>query len=811
MTGRGRTPAPDRRRLERQIRLSRLALLWERLWPALRWTMATLGAFAVASLLGLWEAAPLWLHAALLAGFAAALAAALWSARGAARPPERAAAVRRLERESGLPHRPLSAQFDSPAGAAGAARDALWRAHRDRAARLLGRLRVGWPRASLAAHDPWALRGLLALAAAVSLAFAGDRAGQRFAAAFAFDKPGAEAPPGRLTAWVDPPEHTGLAPIFLTPPGGVAPGAPAPEGAHDVIAGSVLHARVLGGAAAPMLATGAAEQNFAAAGENNYALRRALDSDVQARVVQDGRALGAWRFSVAPDAPPEAELAGPPESTRRGVLRLGYRAADDFGLDEISVHIRRDGGGDAWPIDFSLPLPGLAPTEAEEWSYRDLTAHPWAGLDAVLELTAVDNAGQRGRAEPLAFALPERPFAHPVAVEIVARRRALALDAGAAAEVAEALAALLAEPEAFAGDAVAFLGLAAARTRLEHTARRLDRRSVIDLLWDVALRIEDGALSLAERALREAQEDLREALREGAAPEELAGLMDRLQEALDEYLDRLAESGREAEELDDGETAALDPDSLRRGRDDLQRMIQDARDLAETGARDAAQQLLQRLQELLENMEPARPERNPQTAGGDPMRELREIMEDQQELLEETWRRAARQEGENERLTEAGEPTAAERQEALRRALGEFMRRLGEAGGDIPEPLGRAERRMRDAGEELARERPDRAADAQARALGELQRGAEMAMNEMLAGRSGQRPGRDGARRDEVRDPFGRLPPGEGGDPGGFVEVPTRSAVQRSREIRDELRRRAGERSRARVDLDYIDRLLDMY
>ena len=475
------------------------------------------------------------------------------------------------------------------------------------------------------------------------------------------------------------------------------------------------------------------------------------------------------------------------------MLRLGYRAADDFGLDEISVHIRRDGGDDAWPIDFSLPLPGLAPTEAEEWSYRDLTAHPWAGLDAVLELSAVDNAGQRGRAEPLAFALPERPFAHPVAVEIVARRRALALDAGAAAEVAEALAALLAEPEAFAGDAVAFLGLAAARTRLEHTAKRLDRRSVIDLLWDVALRIEDGALSLAERALREAQEDLREALREGAAPEELAGLMDRLQEALDEYLDRLAESGREAEELDDGETAELDPDSLRRGRDDLQRMIQDARDLAETGARDAAQQLLQRLQELLENMEPARPERNPQTAGGDPMRELREIMEDQQELLEETWRRAARQEGENERLTEAGEPTAAERQEALRRALGEFMRRLGEAGGDIPEPLGRAERRMRDAGEELARERPDRAADAQARALGELQRGAEMAMNEMLAGRSGQRPGRDGARRDEgPRTRSAACPPARAATPAASSRSrPARRSSAAAR-FRDELRRRAG-------------------
>ena len=62
-----------------------------------------------------------------------------------------------------------------------------------------------------------------------------------------------------------------------------------------------------------------------------------------------------------------------------------------------------------------------------------------------------------------------------------------------------------------------------------------------------------------------------------------------------------------------------------------------------------------------------------------------------------------------------------------------------------------------------------------------------------------------------MRDPFGRMPTSNDGDANGFVEVPDRSAVQRSREIRDELRRRAGERVRTRTDLDYIERLLDMY
>ena len=727
----------------------------------------------IVTLLGLWAPLPWWLHAPLLAAFAAALLAALWRARGAARLPGRAAAVRRLERESGVPHRPLSVLFDGPAGAAGeggaeaggeGAGGALWRAHRRRAAALVERLRVTWPKPALAARDPWALRALLVLAVAVSAVVAGDRAGERFAAVLVFDK-SVPVPPGRLTAWIDPPEHTGLAPVFLTPPGGVAPGAPPPSDSHTVVEGSLLNARVLGGEGAPVLAVGDEAHAFEAAGEGNFSLSHAFDADALARVVQDGRDLGAWQLSVVADLPPTVALAEPPEASRRGVLRLSYAAADDFGLDSVAARIDRD-GDDAWPVDLALPLPGLAPTEAEESSWHDLTAHPWAGLVVALELAATDNAGQRGAAPALSLRLPERPFSHPVAVEIVAWRRALALDRDSAGRVVAALDALMAAPEAFSGDVVAYLGLAAARARIAHADRAsdVDRRAAIDLLWDVALRIEDGALTLAERELRAAQEALRDALDEGASPEEIAALMDRLQEALDRYLEALAESGRESEMAEERDETGFDPGELRRSRDDLQQMIDSARDMAETGARDAARDMLERLQELLENMEPMRQGEDPQTAGGERMlQQLQDIMEGQDELLDETFREAQRG-GENESLSQEGSQTAVDRQEGLRRELGELMRQLGEAGGDIPRPLGEAERAMRDAREELARGRPDRAAEAQAEALARLQEGAEMVMNEMLAGRSGERPGSDGQRREDMRDPFGRMPTGNDGD-----------------------------------------------
>jgi hypothetical protein len=42
----------------------------------------------------------------------------------------------------------------------------------------------------------------------------------------------------------------------------------------------------------------------------------------------------------------------------------------------------------------------------------------------------------------------------------------------------------------------------------------------------------------------------------------------------------------------------------------------------------------------------------------------------------------------------------------------------------------------------------------------------------------------------------------------GDVKIPDENILQKSRQILDELRRRAGERSRPVIELDYIERLL---
>ena len=43
----------------------------------------------------------------------------------------------------------------------------------------------------------------------------------------------------------------------------------------------------------------------------------------------------------------------------------------------------------------------------------------------------------------------------------------------------------------------------------------------------------------------------------------------------------------------------------------------------------------------------------------------------------------------------------------------------------------------------------------------------------------------------------------------GDVKIPDQNTLQKAREILDELRRRAGERFRPEIELDYIDRLVE--
>ncbi|MFA5901099.1 MAG: DUF4175 family protein, partial [Hyphomicrobium sp.] len=198
----------------RKVRASRWALLFERLWPRIWLILGLVGLFLLFSLAGLWPLLSDPLHYLALAAFALAGGAAVFYALRTPFPTHDEA-VRRIERVSGVPHRPASSYSDTvTANAEDPRTAAIWQAHRSRLAAALARLRVGPPHPRADRQDPVALRGLLVLGVVALLALVGDSASDRLRSAFRFDAAKAIAE-ARLDAWVTPPSYTGKPPIML--------------------------------------------------------------------------------------------------------------------------------------------------------------------------------------------------------------------------------------------------------------------------------------------------------------------------------------------------------------------------------------------------------------------------------------------------------------------------------------------------------------------------------------------------------------------------------------------------------------------
>ncbi|HUC68008.1 MAG TPA: TIGR02302 family protein [Stellaceae bacterium] len=792
-----------------RLRLAGAALLWERLWPSLWPATGILGAFLALALFDLPARLPGALHAALLVLVAAALVAALVPAIRGFRLPDRSAERRRVEQASGLTHRPLTALEDRLSGGGDdPAAQALWQAHRARMAAQLRSLRVGLPAAGLVRRDPFGLRAALALVLLIAAVDAGPDWSQRLLRSLSPSfEPWSGGAQASLDIWVTPPEYTGLPPQFLP--------ATAPDQPIAVPTGSTVLAQVHGGGSPPQLEIDGKAKAFSRIDAENFKGAAALAAGSKLAVEQDGRTLGAWPITIIPDLPPKIDFAKPPQHTDRAVLRLEYVATDDYGVESARAVITRPGDKSP-PIILDLPLPGEHLRDVHDTSFNDLTAHPWAGLPVDIHLEAKDALGQTGESDTLRITLPERAFHNPVARAIIDQRKQLTLDPTQREVVAETLSDLSLRPAMFNDDKVVFLALRTAQARLVLDKDAQAVPAVQQLLWDTAVRIEDGRTTLVQRDLRDAMKALQDALARNAPDAEIEKLMQQLQQAINRYLQALAQN---AQQQDQQNQAPIDPSRLL-SQQDLQRMLDRARELARTGSRDAARDLLSQLQDMLENLRMARPGQMGNGAS-QAMQEMQQMMERQQQLLDKSFRSRG-QSGQMGRSGQMGQDNMAGDQEALRRELGEMMRRLGEQSGDLPQSLGRAERAMRGATSALQQGQPGDAIGPQTEALDQLQQAARSLAQQLLGEMSNGAPGNDSGDRDGMRetdrDPFGRLNPQDdangGIDEGGRMRMggPTSNyAVEKAKTILDELRRRAGERDRPEIEHDYIDRLLKQF
>ena len=583
--------AATQSRLAAALIRARWTIVWERLWPALTSLATAIGLFLALSWLGVWLWLPPLVRAAAVIVCAALAIAAAWPFVFVRMPGKRDA-LSRIDRGSGLPHRPATAIADDLAVTP---RDpyslALWNAHVERALAAARTLKSGWPSPRVARRDPYALRALVLIACVATFFAAGGERWKRIAAAF--DWQGVVLPANfRVDAWVIPPAYTARPPQILA---GIHPGeTTAPPGASNIVSvpiNSTLVVRSTGKLNLDLSATGgvaaAKEQVHAPAGTDEH--RFAVTGTGSATLRGAGDDL-TWAFNVIPDKPPVIELTKDPEQQQRGTLLLSYRLEDDYGVVEAKATFARKaddaGAGEAahplyGPPDFALILPQARTKTGVAQTNKDLTDHPWAGAEVTMTLIARDEGGNQGRSEPVSFRLPERVFAKPLARALVEQRRNLALDANAQPRVLDALDALALAPEKFTPNAGIYLGLRSIYWRLVRATSDDDLRDVVTRLWSMATQIEDGEIADAQANLRNAEEALRQALERGASDEEIKALMEQLRAAMDRFMQALAQ------QLKNNPQAArpLGPNSRVVSQRDLQNMLDQFQKHTETAKR----------------------------------------------------------------------------------------------------------------------------------------------------------------------------------------------------------------------------------
>jgi len=851
------------RRIERRIFLARALLVWEYLWGALWTALAITGLFVAAALVGLFENLALGVHWALIASYTLFMASALWNGLRQFRWPTRQAALHHLEGASGLTHQPLSAYEDVAAQGSGDPR--LWAAHQAWVGERLKKLKLGTVAPGLVERDPYGLRAIVLLLLVIGIA--GTNPGRMTRVAGAFFPGAGAARSFTIEAWITPPSYTGQNPVFLERgESGAEDPDFKPVMSDEVVkvpVGSTISIRAHGLRNLPSLETGSEDRGrpepMTDLGNANAMIDKKITAASEFSLTLGGRLLRNWTIETIPDNPPAIRLTMPLQETASGALHFAYDASDDYGVKAAYARIMladsalsttqatpdsasepakpenpaltearkklsalfRQPRANALvkPPVVNLPFKTLHAKDGKGETYADLTSHPWAGLPVIITLVATDDAGQEGLSEPVAMNLPARNFVKPLAAATIEQRRALAFRPSSINRVARVIDDLTTDPAANIDDANAYLALRAAYWRMLSAKYDEDLNGIYDLLWAVALRLEDGDLSLAESDLRRARDALAKALEQNAPQDEISRLVQEMKAAFQRYMDAIvAKAGDNPDQAMIEKFAPQDGETI--DRETLEKMLGEIGNLAEGGSREDARRLLAEMQAIMENLQT--PDKSTelsdeQKATAAAIEQLSGLIDKEKKLMDETFK--AGPEGSGAAGGERGDSgggkhskdlkALADAQKKLSEELANLMKSLDEAGVEKPTSLGDAGKQMLNAQERLKDQRADRATISQGQSIQNMRAAAQGMADELaqsMKGQKGQKSGK--ARPGDAKDPFGQTR--QEGD-SDKVKIPDVSDRLKARAIIEDLRRRAGELGRPQSELDYLDRLLNRF
>jgi len=842
---------PPLTRLNRLRKIAQLVLLWEQAlrsyWPVISW----IALFAAVWMLEIPAMFGDKAYILALIVFVGGLYFFIGKGIKTFHWPNASNADRRLERDSALSHRPLQHIDDRLANPQKEHTRTLWKKGVNSAFDVISRLRAPRPQPQLAQRDPRALRALVALLLVIGFLAAGPQWSDRILFGLVpFGVGGAPGSDDTVVAWITPPAYTHLPRVTVQGRGTAK--------MTDVAAGSAIKVRVRGGFVRPYLLMGSTRVPLEriddkTSSERSWGVETTVASAKEISIGQSFFTRQRIPMRYIEDQPPKISMKGDIKILPKGPMQFDLSVNDDYGVTSLILTMKADTGTSTLPLGAPVTLertilsPGGQDTEIKP--LYDLTWHPWAGLPVVLLLQAKDAKGQTASLDPIHIKLPERPFYHPVAKNLIDLRKRLSWSPTAAASnVAYEIESMLSHPDTFGGDTVTFLSMRSIASHLIWDRSSGSAASVIPQMWDTALRVEDGNLSLAARELRTAQENLQKLLEDPkATPAEIAAAMDKMKMAMAQYfqelyremLKRMAENGEKP----------MSPDMFQNqvNADQLDAYLEQLQQQAMNGDRDAARKMLEMLQQMTDRMDPSTSMEMPPQAKAmmKAMEDLRKLIDKEKDLADRTKKAEQKkstayapslppdqkqlnqlglgqmppqpqdsQQGQEQGRDPGKSPdTRAQKdeQEALRHDLGQVMLDTGDALGKIPPNLQQAEQAMRNASNALGKNDPNGAVPYEEQAIdlmqqgeNEMQKQMKQMMSRMVMLSFGM------GKLDPLGHPMGNNN-GNSFFPDPSVKIPDQAQRKKAQEILQILRHRSGELSRPDYELDYFRRLMKQF
>jgi uncharacterized protein (TIGR02302 family) len=656
-------------------------------------------------------------------------------------------------------------------------------------------------------------------------------------------------PAENVVIWITPPAYTGQPQITLKGFGKKDTPLSIPEG-------SVIKVRVSGWPGTPELVIDNTAMPLDSLGKGSFGIEKPITSASLITIRQMMIPRSRWHVTVKPDLPPTLVLKDKPETQPKGEIILPLSVRDDYSVENLTTTVTLDKPLDptAMGAPFTETRTVLSPANAD-MDFKpefDLAWHPWAGQPVIIKLEATDHKGQSAVIDDLKITLPERPFRHPTSRKLVElRKRLIWTPEAAATNIAHDLENILLRPDLYHGDKIVFLALRSASSRLYYDSTRPSVATVISLLWDIALRIEDGNFSLAQRDLRDAQKALQDALKDpNSTPEEIATKMENMRMAMALYMQEMFRELQKQMAEHGGDMPMMSPESMMQNMnpEDIAAFLDKMQAEALSGDRDSAREMLARMERMMDMLDPS----TMQTTMPKDMQEmmeamqgLQELIEQQKKLLEDTQIKADvidQQQSYSAPLPpdadlmkqwgltnlppppqETRKGDAAPRrdvdtadnkteQDTIRKTLGDMMLEIDEKKGQIPDSMAKADDAMRQSAESLGQNNPGDSIPHQDAAIKHLSEGQQQ-MSKQLAQRMQQMMMFSfgmGGRTDPLGRPMGD---GEGNNPwsASKVKIPDKAERKQVQDILDQLRKKSGELQRPVYELEYYRRLMRQF